>query len=309
MICGKKGQNNDLIETALTIEGGEMAQLLDGKEVAQAMTQRIQDKVRALKAQNVCPTLAIVRVGDDSSDQSYEKGALKRAEKVGVQVCRHIYDKLVPQAELLEEIEKLNQDETIHGILIFRPLPSHIDDEVVREVLLPEKDVDGITEGSLAGIFTGNHRGFAPCTARACMEILNHYHLDLLGKKTVILGRSLVIGKPVAMMAMEKNATVTICHSRTGEDEMMKICQQSDVLIAAMGRAAMVDSGYVKPGQIILDVGINVSEEGKLCGDVNLEEAAEAGFITPVPGGVGAVTTAVLMLQVVEAAAAQSKKA
>ncbi|NBI64200.1 bifunctional 5,10-methylene-tetrahydrofolate dehydrogenase/5,10-methylene-tetrahydrofolate cyclohydrolase [Clostridiales bacterium] len=286
-----------------------MAQLLDGKEVARSMTQRIQDKVRALRERDVCPTLAIVRVGDDPSDRSYEKGALKRAERVGVRVRRHIYDEDISQAELLEEIEGLNQDETVHGVLIFRPLPSQIDDETVRTALLPEKDVDGITEGSLAGIFTGSHLGFAPCTARACMEILDHYHIDLTGKRTVVLGRSLVIGKPVAMMVMEKNATVTICHSRTDADEIMEICKQSDVLIAAMGRAAMVDGRYMKAGQIVLDVGINVTEEGKLCGDVKFEEAGETDFITPVPGGVGAVTTAVLMLQVVEAAAVQSQNA
>lgn len=285
-----------------------MARLLDGKEVARAMTQRIQDQARALRDEDVFPTLAIVRVGDDPSDRSYEKGALKRAEKVGVRVRRHIYDKDVSQSELLEEIERLNEDDTVHGILIFRPLPSQIDDGTVRAALLPEKDVDGITEGSLAGIFTGSHLGFAPCTARACMEILDHYQIDLAGKKAAVLGRSLVIGKPVAMMAMEKNATVTICHSRTGADETMKICQKSDILIAAMGRAAMVDSRYIKAGQIVLDVGINVNEEGKLCGDVKYEEAGAAGFITPVPGGVGAVTTAVLMLQVVEAAAARTQK-
>lgn len=285
-----------------------MAQLLDGKEVARAMTQRIQDQVRALRDEDVFPTLAIVRVGDDPSDRSYEKGALKRAENVGVRVRRHIYDKNVSQSELLEEIERLNEDDTVHGVLIFRPLPSQIDDETVRAALLPEKDVDGITEGSLAGIFTGSHLGFAPCTARACMEILDHYQIDLAGKKAAVLGRSLVIGKPVAMMAMEKNATVTICHSRTSADETMKICQQSDILIAAMGRAAMVDSRYMKAGQIVLDVGINVNEEGKLCGDVKFEEAGAVGFITPVPGGVGAVTTAVLMLQVVEAAAVRTQK-
>ncbi len=285
-----------------------MAHLLDGKEVARVMTQRVQDKAQVLREKGIRPTLAIVRVGDDPSDCAYEKGALKRAEKADVEVRCHVYDQEVSQAELLKEIGKLNQDETVHGVLILRPLPSQIDDEVVRAALLPEKDVDGITEGSLAGIFTGTHLGFAPCTARACMEILDHYQIDLTGKRTAVLGRSLVIGKPVAMMTMEKNATVTICHSRTGAAEMERICQQSDILIAAMGRAAMIGSRHVKPGQVILDVGINMNEEGKLCGDVNFEEAAAADFITPVPGGVGAVTTAVLMLQVVEAAAAQSQK-
>ncbi len=282
-----------------------MAQTLDGKAVAQAITEKTQKQVESLKAQGIVPTLAIVRVGENPSDLSYERGALKRAEKAGVAVRLCIFQPDITQEELLEQIEKLNKDQSIHGVLIFRPLPKQINDEAVRSTLLPEKDVDGITEGSLAGIFTGTHQGYAPCTARACMEMLDHYGLDLAGKKTAVLGRSLVIGKPAAMMAMEKNATVTICHSRTGREATMKICKDSDVLIAAMGKAGMIDSRYIKEGQIILDVGINVNDEGKLCGDVDFGSADAAGFITPVPGGVGAVTTAVLMMQVAEAAAAR----
>lgn len=280
-----------------------MAQVLKGKEVADALTEKTSGKVEELKAIGIEPTLAILRVGENPSDLSYERGALKRAEKTGVKVCRYLYDENISQEELLAEIDGINQDDSIHGVLIFRPLPEQIDDEAVRAALLPEKDVDGITEGSLAGIFTGTHRGYAPCTARACMEILDHYGIDLTGKKTAVLGRSLVIGKPAAMMAMERNATVTVCHSRTGKEEMEKICRESDVLIAAMGRAAMVNGAYIKEGQTVLDVGINVNEEGKLCGDVDFDAAEPlAGAITPVPGGVGAVTTAVLMLQTVEAA-------
>lgn len=285
-----------------------MAQLLDGKEVAQAITQRVCAKVEKLKANNVFPTLAIVRVGENPSDRSYEAGALKRAEKTGVQVHQYGYDGDVSQEELLRDVELLNRDKTVHGVLMLRPLPLQIDDGLLRNALLSEKDVDGITDGSLAGLFTGTHRGFAPCTARACMEILDHYRIDLTGKKVTILGRSLVIGKPAAMLAMERNATITVCHSKTGADAMKKICRESDVLIAAMGRAAMIDSQYVKEGQTILDVGINVDENGKLCGDVDFGAAAAAGAITPVPGGVGAVTTAVLMLQVAEAAIAASQK-
>lgn len=279
-----------------------MAQILDGKKAAQSLTEKTRGLAEELKEKGVSPTLAIVRVGENPSDLSYERGALKRAEKAGVQVRVQAYAENIEQEALLAEIEKLNQDPGVHGVLIFRPLPKQIDDEAVRAALLPEKDVDGITEGSLAGIFTGTHRGYAPCTARACMEVLEHYGISLSGKRTAVLGRSLVIGKPVAMLAMEKNATVTICHSKTGEEAMKAICGESDVLIAAMGRAAMIDESYIREGQIILDVGINVNEEGKLCGDVDFDSAQAAGFITPVPGGVGAVTTAVLMRQVVEAA-------
>lgn len=279
-----------------------MAELLKGKAVADAITETIQAKVAALKEKGTEPTLAIVRVGENPSDLSYERGALKRAEKTGVQVKQYIYEETVTQETLLSEIKAINDDESIHGVLIFRPLPSHIDDEAVRGTLLPEKDIDGITEGSLAGIFTGTHTGYAPCTARACMEIAAHYGIDFSGKKVAVLGRSLVIGKPVAMMAMEQNATVTVCHSRTGADNMKKICQESDIIIAAMGRAAMVDASYIGNDQVILDVGINVTEDGKLCGDVNFDDVEnKVKMITPVPGGVGAVTTAVLMLQTVEA--------
>lgn len=280
-----------------------MAELLKGKAVADALTEQNIKTVEVLKKAGVEPTLAIVRIGENPSDMSYERGALKRAEKTGIAVKQFIYDESITEEDLLKEIKKINGDNSIHGVLIFRPLPKHIDDEAVRNALVPEKDVDGITDGSLAGIFTGTHRGFAPCTARACMEITAHYGIDFTGKKAAVLGRSLVIGKPVAMMAMEQNATVTTCHSMTGADEMKKICQESDIIIAAMGRGKMVDASYAAENQIVLDVGINVDEDGSLCGDVDFETVEpKAAMITPVPGGIGAVTTAVLMLQTLEAA-------
>lgn len=280
-----------------------MAELLKGKAVADALTEKNIETAERLRAAGVEPVLAIVRIGENPSDMSYERGAMKRAEKTGVAVKQFIYDEAIGEEEFLSEIENINQDNSIHGVLIFRPFPKHISDDKVRNLLVPEKDVDGITDGSLAGIFTGNHKGFAPCTARACMEIAAHYGIDFTGKKVAVIGRSLVIGKPVAMMAMEQNATVTTCHSRTGADNMKKICSESDIVIAAMGRAKMIDGSYFGEGQVVLDVGINVDEEGNLCGDVNFEEAEPvAGAITPVPGGVGAVTTAVLMLQTLEAA-------
>ncbi len=281
----------------------QMAELLKGKAVADALTEKNIETVERLKAAGVEPVLAIVRIGENPSDMSYERGAMKRAEKTGVAVRQFIYDETIGEEDFLKEIEMINKDSSIHGVLIFRPLPKHISDDKVRNLLVPEKDVDGITDGSLAGIFTGTHRGFAPCTARACIEIADHYGIDFSGRKVAVLGRSLVIGKPVAMMAMERNATVTTCHSRTGADNMKAICKDSDIIIAAMGRAKMIDGSYFGQDQVILDVGINVDEEGKLCGDVDFETAEPAaGSITPVPGGVGAVTTAVLMLQTLEAA-------
>ena len=280
-----------------------MAELLKGKAVADALTEKNIETVERLKAAGIEPTLGIVRIGENPSDMSYERGALKRAEKTGIAVKQFIYDESITEDEFLKEIEKINEDAGVHGVLIFRPLPKHISDEKVRNLLLPEKDIDGITDGSLAGIFTGTHKGFAPCTARACMEIAAHYGIDFTGKKVAVLGRSLVIGKPVAMMAMEQNATVTTCHSRTGVDNMKAICKESDIIIVAMGRAKMIDGSYFGQNQIVLDVGINVDENGNLCGDVDFDSAEQVcGMITPVPGGVGAVTTAVLMLQTLEAA-------
>ena len=198
-------------------------------------------------------------------------------------------------------IDRVNNDDRIHGVLIFRPLPKHLDDEAVRRALKPEKDIDGITDGSLVGVFAGTKQGFPPCTPQACMEILDHYGIDPKGKRAVVIGRSLVVGKPAAMMLLGKHATVTVCHTRTVD--MPAVCREAEILIVAAGRAGVVGKEYFAPGQIVIDVGINVNAEGKLCGDVNFEEAEPVvEAITPVPGGVGTVTTSVLVGHVVEAA-------
>ena len=192
-----------------------MAQLLKGAEVVSALNDKIKSDVVTLVSRGVMPTLAILRVGEKPDDLAYERGAVKRAETVGVAVRQIALPETVSQEALLAEIAKINLDDTIHGCLMLRPLPKHIDDMRAREALLPEKDVDGITDGSLAGVFTGTKRGFPPCTAQACMEILDYYKIDPAGKNAVVIGRSLVIGKPVAMMLLQKHATVTICHTRT----------------------------------------------------------------------------------------------
>ena len=206
----------------------------------------------------------------------------------------------------MDTIRQVNEDAGIHGVLIFRPLPKHLDEEAVIRALDPEKDVDGITDGSMVGVFAGREQGFPPCTPQACMEILDHYQIDCTGKKAVVVGRSLVVGKPAAMMLLKKNATVTICHTRT--KDMPAVVKEADIVIVAAGRAGVVDDRYVSPGQIVIDVGINVNEQGKLCGDVaydKVEPVVEA--ITPVPGGVGSVTTSVLVGHVVEAAMRKNK--
>ncbi len=278
-----------------------MAQLLKGAEVVSALNERIKAEVSVLVSRGVVPTLAILRVGDKPDDLAYERGAMKRAETVGVAVRQIVLPETVSQESLLAEIARINAEDTIHGCLMLRPLPNHIDDLRAREALLPEKDIDGITEGSLAGVFAGTKRGFPPCTAQACMEILRYYGIDPAGKRAVVIGRSLVIGKPVAMMLLGQNATVTICHTRT--KDMPSETRRAEILIVAAGRAGVVGAEYVFAGQTVLDVGINFDASGKMTGDVDFAAVEPiVGAITPVPGGVGTVTTSVLMAHVAEAA-------
>ena len=280
-----------------------MAELLKGGPVAKAITERNKQAVSELQSKGITPTLAIVRLGEKPGDLAYERGALKRAEKTGVQVKQFVFPEEMTEGALLDEIGKINQDDSIHGVLMFRPLPKHIDEKKVCEALAPEKDMDGITSGSMAGVFMDTPIGYPPCTAEAVMEMLDHYGIVLKGRKATIFGRSLVIGKPVAMMLMARHATITVCHSRTKSDDFVEAGRDADIVITALGRAKMIGADKLGEEQIIIDVGINVDEEGNLCGDVDFAEAEpKAAAITPVPGGVGNVTTAVLMKHVIRAA-------
>lgn len=279
-----------------------MAKQLLGKEVTAALNERIKGNVAALQEKGVNPTLCIIRVGENPSDISYEKGATKRCETLGVACEKILLPEDVAQDELLAVIDKVNKDDHIHGVLLFRPLPKHLNQSVIENALDPAKDVDCMTDGSMSGVFTGKNVGFPPCTPQACMEILDYYGIDCTGKKAVVVGRSLVVGKPAAMMLIKKNATVTVCHTKTVD--MPSVVKEADIVIVAAGRAGVVDASYVAPGQTIIDVGINVNAEGKLCGDVAFDEVEPiVDAITPVPGGVGSVTTSVLVGHVVEAAA------
>ena len=278
-----------------------MAEHWKGAPVAQALTERLIVKANQLKVQGIVPTLAIVRVGERPEDLSYERGALKRCEKVGIRVRQFTLPEESSHGDLLAVIEQINADREIHGCLLFRPLPPQIDEAAICAALDPAKDVDGITAGSLASVFTGGGAGYPPCTAQACMEILNYYGCDLTGKRAVVVGRSLVVGKPLAMLLLGQNATVTLCHTRTAD--LAAECRRAEVLIAAAGRASMIGRDHLSPGQLVLDVGINVDEEGNLVGDVDFAAAdAIVGAVTPVPGGVGAVTTSVLAAHVLQAA-------
>lgn len=283
-----------------------MAQLLKGLPVANALTEALAERVALLKEQNITPTLAILRVGERPDDLSYETGARKRCAKVGIAVRQFLLPVDCTTEALLDTIREINEDPSIHGCLMFRPLPDKAMEEAACGLLSPEKDVDGMTAGSLATVFSGKGAGYPPCTAQSCLELLDHYGVGLEGKRVTVIGRSLVIGRPVSLMLQNRNATVTMCHTKTVN--LRSVCRNAEILVVAAGKAGVVDAGYVAPGQILVDVGIHVNAEGKLCGDVafdTVEPLVEA--ITPVPGGVGSVTTAVLAKHVVEAAEKTAK--
>lgn len=279
-----------------------MAEILKGAPVTAALNEKMTAEVTALKEQGVVPTLAILRVGERKDDLSYETGAMKRCAAVGVEVRNVVLPADVCQEDFDVALEQLNTDDSVHGILMFRPLPKQLDSERARQMLNPAKDVDGCTDGSLAGVFTNTKVGFAPCTAQAAIEILDYYGIDCTGKRAAVIGRSLVVGRPVSMMLMHKNATVTTCHTKTVD--MPTVTREADILIVCAGQMESIGAEYVREGQTVVDVGIGWNEEkGKLCGDVKFEEAEPVvGAITPVPGGVGTVTTSVLVSHVVEAA-------
>lgn len=279
-----------------------MAAILSGKEVAAGLQEHLTAQMRILERKGVTPVLAILRVGERKDDLAYERSAVKRCEKLGVEVRRRTLPANCTQAELMDAIRSIDEGEDIHGCLMLRPLPAGLDEYAACEALLPEKDVDCITSGSLARVFTGKGAGYPPCTAQACVEILDHYHCGLDGKKVVVVGRSLVIGKPVAMLLLARNATVTICHTHTRN--LVEECRKADVLVVAAGKAGTVDGGYISRGQTVIDVGIHVDEYGTMCGDVDFPSVEPlAGAVTPVPGGVGTVTSTVLVGHVIEAAA------
>ena len=278
-----------------------MATILKGAPVVAAMHEANAARCAALAAKGITPTLAVVRVGEREDDLSYERGVMTRCGKVGVAVRQFLLPADATQDALLEVIEKINADKSIHGCLLFRPLPRQFDDRTIRAALAPEKDIDGITDGSLAGVFTNTALGYPPCTAQACLEILKYYDIPLSGKRAVVVGRSLVVGKPAAMMLDRENATVTICNSRT--QNLPALCKEADVVVVAMGKRGFIGADCLREGQTVVDVGIHVGDDGKLCGDVRFAEAEPVvEAITPVPGGVGTVTTSVLVGHVVEAA-------
>ena len=274
-----------------------MANLLKGKCVAEAINEESIALVNELKKKNIIPTLATFRIGDNEADNAYESNINKRANNIGVKVINNVFDINIEVDEFIKEVNKANLDNSIHGILLFRPLP--FNDELIRNLIVVNKDVDGSTSDSLAAIFTNTNKGFAPCTAEAAMKILDYYNIDLIGKNVVVIGRSLVVGKPLSMLLLNRNATVTICHSKS--KDIASISKKADIVIAAIGRTEMLNKDYFSSNQTVIDVGINYStEKNKLCGDVLFEEVERVvENITPVPGGVGSVTNAILINHVV----------
>ncbi len=276
------------------------AQLIDGKALSQKLRQNVSERVKALKGQGIVPGLAVILVGEDPASQVYVRNKVRACEETGMFSVLEKWPDTLTEAELLARVQELNADKSIHGILVQLPLPKQIDATKVIESIAPEKDVDGFHVASAGALMTGLP-GFWPCTPYGCMKMLEDIGYDLKGKHAVVIGRSNIVGKPVAMMLLQRNATVTICHS--GTKNLKEITLQADVIVAAVGKRNLLTADMVKPGAVVLDVGMNRNDEGKLCGDVDFDGVKEvAGWITPVPGGVGPMTITMLMVNTCESA-------
>ncbi|EFK06228.1 tetrahydrofolate dehydrogenase/cyclohydrolase, catalytic domain protein [delta proteobacterium NaphS2] len=284
-----------------------MAERLTGKPVADAMKEELTKKVEALKGRSIVPKLGIVRVGARPDDLFYEGGAKKTCTAVGMESEVFEYPEDIDQAAFEKAVTDIGAKKDVNGILMFSPLPKHLDERKIRSLIPVEKDVDCLTLGGAAKVFTDDATGFPPCTPTACMDMIHHYDIPVKGKKCVVVGRSLVVGKPLAMLLLREHGTVTICHSRT--ENLPGVCQDADILIAAVGRAKMINADYVKAGQIVIDVGINADPDnpGKYCGDVDYAQVEPiVARISPVPAGVGSVTTSVLCKQTIMACELQN---
>ena len=280
--------------------------ILDGKETSKKVKDALKTDVEKMKERGVTPGLAVIIVGNDSASRVYVNNKKKACEYIGIHSEEYALPEETTQEELLELVEQLNKKDDIHGILCQLPLPKHINEETVINAISPKKDVDAFHPVNVGKIMIGNF-DFLPCTPSGVMELLNEYNISVDGKHCVVIGRSNIVGKPQAMLMLHKNATVTICHSHT--KNLKKICQSADILIVAIGRAKMIDESYIKDGAVVIDVGMDRDENGKLCGDVDFESACKkASFITPVPGGVGPMTIATLMKNAVRAAQIQCER-
>ena len=276
------------------------AQLIDGNALSKQLRAQVAADTAQLKAQGLTPGLAVVLVGDNPASQVYVRNKVKACEEAGLHSVLEKYDASMSEADLLARVEALNNDASIHGILVQLPLPAHIDAQKVIEAISPAKDVDGFHIASAGALMTGMP-GFWPCTPYGCMKMLESIGYDLKGKHAVVIGRSNIVGKPMALMLLQKDATVTVAHSRTQNLKVLTL--QADVIVAAVGKRNVLTADMVKPGAVVLDVGMNRNDEGKLCGDVDFDGVKEvAGYITPVPGGVGPMTITMLLVNTLESA-------
>lgn len=277
-------------------------EILKGLPVANAINEKLMEQVKSIEGP--LPHLAIIRVGERPDDCSYERGAVKKMDKVGVRCTTYTFDADIDNETFQAEFDKINENPDIDGILMLRPLPKQLDEKQIENKIDSRKDLDGISPLNLAKVYAGDENGYAPCTAEAVIEMLDYAGIDIKGKRVTVVGRSLVIGKPVSMLLMKRNATVTVCHTKTVD--MEGTCKNAEILVAAAGSARMIKKDYVAEGAIVVDVGINVDEEGNLCGDVDFDAITDiAAIATPVPGGVGSVTTSVLAKHLVKAAMAR----
>jgi methylenetetrahydrofolate dehydrogenase (NADP+) / methenyltetrahydrofolate cyclohydrolase len=276
------------------------AQIIDGNALAKKIREEVAGRTAALKARGIQPHLAIILVGEDPASQVYVKHKVADSEQTGLKATLERYPPTMAEADLLARVRALNADASVHGILVQLPLPKHMDTHKVIEAISPAKDVDGFHVASAGALMIGQP-GFWPCTPYGCLKMLDSIGYDLKGKHAVVIGRSNIVGKPMAMMLLGRDATVTICHSRT--KDLAAFTRQADVVVAAVGRRDVLTAGMVKPGAVVIDVGMNRNDEGKLCGDVDFAGVKEvAGWITPVPGGVGPMTRAMLLVNTIEAA-------
>ena len=274
--------------------------VLRGKPVADALTEKIIEEVKMLRRNGAVPLLAMLKVGNREDDEAYQRGALSRCAKCNIDTKVVELDENCTQEEYIEALRNLNEDDKVHGILCFRPLPKQIDETLIETVIDSRKDVDCFSPANMAKIMSGDETGFPPCTPMGVMEIIRHYDIDIVGKKVAVLGRSLVVGKPLSILLLNSDATIAVCHSKT--EDIRSITRESDVVISCMGRAKMVDSSYISEGAVVIDVGINFDEDGNMCGDVDFDSVLDkVSMITPVPRGVGSVTTSILAGHVVKA--------
>lgn len=277
-------------------------EILKGLPVANAINEKLMEQVKSIEGP--LPHLAIIRVGERPDDCSYERGAVKKMDKVGVRCTTYTFDADIDNDTFQAEFDKINENPDIDGILMLRPLPKQLDEKQIENKIDPRKDLDGISPLNLAKVYASDESGYAPCTAEAVIEMLDYAGIDIKGKRVTVVGRSLVIGKPVSMLLMKRNATVTVCHTKTVD--MAGTCKNAEILVAAAGSARMIKKEYVADGAVVIDVGINVDDEGNLCGDVDFDAISDiAAAATPVPGGVGSVTTSVLAKHLVKAAMAR----